>query len=793
MEDLNELKEKLKRDPHDPHGLIGIGRYYLKHGQYRLAQQQFSQALTLSPRLFPQIILDYENVISSDFTKIGPRLSLAGFHIFQGDLDSAILEFEEALDVNPRDVESYNVLGRIFVKLGRIDDAIALLEKSFQAGVSDLGLSEILAGAYLEKGRLPEAIKLYEDVLTHKPGDKHTLRLLGDMYTKIEDYNVAAKRYEAMFSDDPEVAREVIQRLEGLQKKVEGNVFVRELLADIYMRSLNPGGAVGMLKQILLLEPSKIEEVILKYKELLKNYPDHPQAVMGLADALRRHGSFSESAESYYRLASTQPEHLDAAITGYQEILEFCPEQVLARNFLAEAYLYKKMVKEALQEYEKMLRFDATAAEAVIKKCREISKAQPQLLQARLVMGRAFLAKGETQQAIAEAEEIIAISNKYTPAYLLLGEAHFLLQHCRRALEYLKEALRLEPYNQQIQEQYAQAKRRELDLDMEQIKGRLGKDEWKLSLHLDLAKLYLEKGLHEESIRELQLAQKDQSRAPFACNLLGCIYRSEGRYDLAAAQFNRALELAPSELADFTRSVRFNLGSALEAQGSVNKALTIYESILQENIDFGNLKTRVKYLKETSLNSMRNKNLLAVVAKFDNRNIVALWGREAKVARNGRKENVNVSFGQKYNNSGFEYFIKGMDKAALEEFTLAVQLDANFSAAVNNLAISLMRQGRYHEAKQHFLQAVQLTPNSVVLRNNLGVVNILLGQLDQAREGLEKARELDPTLSAVCLNLGDICYFKGEIEQAIKLYQQVGGFDPLADLAETRLKFKVPS
>ena len=101
-----------------------------------------------------------------------------------------------------------------------IDDAIALLERSIGAGVRDVNLTETLAAAYLEKGRTSEAIRFYEEILAQKPGDKQTLRILGELYTRIEDYNRAAKHYAAMFSDDPEVVREVIQRLEELLKRV---------------------------------------------------------------------------------------------------------------------------------------------------------------------------------------------------------------------------------------------------------------------------------------------------------------------------------------------------------------------------------------------------------------------------------------------------------------------------------------------------------------------------------------------------------------------------------------------
>ncbi|MFC1568553.1 tetratricopeptide repeat protein, partial [Candidatus Margulisiibacteriota bacterium] len=511
----------LRKDPDDPAALREVGRYYLKEGHFKLAKNHFSHAASVSPRLFPDIILDYELAISLAPDKTGPRLSLAGFQIAKGDVEAALLELEESLEINPKNVEAYNVLGKIFVRQGRIDEVIALLERSFEVGIKDANLTETLANAYLEKGRIKDAVRFYNEILNFRPGDKRTLRILGELYTRLEEYKQAALSYQAMFSDDPEVSREVIQRLEELLKKQEGDVFIREILADVYVRSLKPEAAVSRLLEVVRLDAMKLADVVNKLKDILKSYPGHPQATLALAEALRRQGSFSEAIENYYKLAKTQPEFLEDAMRGYREVLEYCPEQVLARNYLAEAFLYKNQVKEALAEFEAMLEFDPSSAESIIRKCREIIKSQPQLLLARLVLGRAYLASGDVQRAAVEAEGIVTVDKKYTAAYLLLGEAYFRMKLCRKAVEIMRTAFAQDPFNQRIQEKFREIREKEIDLEIEKIKEHVTEDPWRIALHLDLAKLYIQKGMRDEAVRELQLAHKDQARSPFAANLLG--------------------------------------------------------------------------------------------------------------------------------------------------------------------------------------------------------------------------------------------------------------------------------
>ncbi|MFA6418236.1 MAG: tetratricopeptide repeat protein [Candidatus Margulisiibacteriota bacterium] len=772
----------------DPIELKALGKKELDEGAYKKSQSFYAQASLLSPHVFPYILLDYERRIDGDRQLVGPRMALAGFLLSTGHLDAALLELEEVLITDPRNIEAYNALGRLYIRLERIDDAIDLLERSIKEGVRDVILTEILAGAYLEKGRLGEAIKFYEEILTHRPTDKQTLRILGELHARIENYKQAARYYQLMFSDDPEVVREVVQRLEGLLQKVEASIEIREILSDVYMRTIKPEAAVEKLKEILRLEPAKQDEIIARLRTVLKSYPSLPSAVMALAEALRSKGDLSEAVEQYNELGKAHPEMVGQVISGYHGIIESCPEQILARTYLLDILLSQNRTEEALVELGKMVEMDPSQAEMVVRRCREILRAQPQLLPAHVVLGKACLAKGDFQRAALSAEGVINSDKKFIPAYLLLGEAYANLNLQRKSVETFRTALTMDPYNLDVHDKYRAAKEKQLEQEIVGLKERLQEDSWKLSQHLDLAKAYLEKGERNDAIRQLQLAQKDQLRAPLAFLMLGGIYRSLGRFDLAADNFQRALQSANQEQA---KIIRFHLGTTYECAGEPRKAMEIFEEIMQEDLDFADLQKRVRRLQGISLQSMRNQPLRAVITDYGKNEITAVWGREQKAPGRANEE-VSISFGHEHNQSGVEYFMKGMYQAAEEEFLLAVQLDRRFAAAANNLGVALMKQGKQEEARLRINDAVHIDPASPVFHNNLGVVNYLLGRLEFAVIALERSYALDPETPAIFINLGDACYLKKEAQKAIDLYRMVGSFDPLADLVRQRLLYKIP-
>lgn len=777
---LEELKTKLAENPKDADSLRQIGWLYLNNYYFKKAQEEYSLAANFNPRLISEIQIDHERLISQEPENIEARMSLISFLLNVEDINAAMLELEELLEIDTMNIKAYNLLGRIYIFQNKIDAAVSLLEKALEFGIKEIGISQMLASVYLEKGRLGDAIRFYEELLAHTPADKNTLRTLAELHIRTDNFDLAAQRLGQLFKSDPESGGEVLRKLEALLMNNETNTVVREVLSEVYMKSLKPDRSAQTLKEILLLDRSKIDFVIEKTKVILKNYPHHPQALLTLASIQVEKNNFSEAIENLKDLIKNHPDFKDQAISGCREIIGKYPDQYLAHQFLAESLLSSREFSKAIPELKKILSLHEESSDWALLKCKNIIKQEPLLHE---ITGQAYLEKDNTDKATAEAEALLAHNKDYAPGHILMGKIYMKKNLTRKARGSFQNAIRLAPFDKQIHQICREAEIKELGLEEESLKKRMSDDEWKTSLHLDLAKVYIKMDRRNDAIKELQLASRDQQKAAYVHNAMAELYIEEGRFNMAQSVLKKIFDDPNTE-----KQTRFKIALCYEAQGNIKKAIKTLEEILSSDLEYPGLEEKIKSLKNASLNCLQKKMLSIVLFNPETKKTYALWGRESKGA--GKKQNITASFGQSHNNAGFDYYIKGMLKAALEEFDLASKIDPAFTAAVNNLGVTYIAHDRINEAVQKFKEALRIDPASSILLNNLGAAYFLEGDYPQAEKYLALACKNNPELAASAINLADVAYRQGSVQKAIVSYQSVKKQDILYSLAQKRLSCK---
>ncbi len=784
------IKKALKKDPRDPLAHRDLGGYLLLKGSYREAAKEFKLASSFAPRMFSDAVNAFELAIQKDLENIDIRLGLVEYYLSVGELEDAVMELEELVEIAPETAVIYNLLGKIYLKLGRIDGAIELLEKAMKAGKGEDSLLEALASAYIERERYTEAISLYEQLIENKPGSVQAARTLTELYERIKAPGKAAALILKMAGEDPETIAEACEKLEAIVKQWPKDPGVRLVLAEVYFRSLKPEEGSSQVSLALEADPTCNEVSISLLKKSLPSYPENRSIMLQLAKCLVSKGSFSEAAELYNRLFKADPLLADTCIDGHLSIVKAYPDQAISHRSLAEIYLFKEQTEKALEEYAAVARLDPAETDEIEKKCRDLLRQDPKMTKALIVLSQSFLSGGECRKAIAMAEEYLQKGKPLADAYLILGQAYHKLNIYNRAGESFRSALKLAPYDRSIQERYRASSEKETDIEISSVKAKVEQDSWRVALNIDLAKVLLKKRNFEAAIRHLQNSLKDTTRAHLAHKLMGQAFKEQGFFEMAKVQFEKALEAKAPDSEGSVNEARALLGSCYEAMGDVQRALACYEAVLACDIGLGDISKRVELMGQANPASVRNKAAALVFALDDLEKPIALWARDLRRSRLSDDEDLtSMSFGQDQNNKGFDRLLKGHLKAAEEEFLLASQLDAGLYPALNNLAAINIMSKELDSALPRLFEVSSQDAGSPAYRNNLGVCYLLKGDLSSAEKEFKAALKNDKEFGPAILNLGDLEMKRNKIKEALTYYKKIGRFDPLFETASRRLQY----
>lgn len=112
------------------------------------------------------------------------------------------------------------------------------------------------------------------------------------------------------------------------------------------------------------------------------------------------------------------------------------------------------------------------------------------------------------------------------------------------------------------------------------------------SYRYELGELYLEDGKVDGAIKELQLAQRAPKVRVGSLVLLGKAYLKKGFHDLAAEQLNTAKSEIPG-MTDQKKDVLYQLGTAYEQQGDMDKAMVEFKALYGADISYRDVSQKI--------------------------------------------------------------------------------------------------------------------------------------------------------------------------------------------------------
>lgn len=257
----------------------------------------------------------------------------------------------------------------------------------------------------------------------------------------------------------------------------------------------------------------------------------------------------------------------------------------------------------------------------------------------------------------------------------------------------------------------------------------------------------------------------------------GYAYWQKGSYDLAIADFTKAIELKPDyELAYGNRANLYaKKGNFDLALADLNKVIQLTPGNAVAYNDRGFIHRR-----------MGNKEL--ALADFDK--AIQLYGESPKAylvyfnrgllrctqgcsdlafADYNMSIQLNPNFAEAYVERGSVYDIKHRFELAIADYNKAIQLKADIPAAYNGRGWVYHQQRRLDLAIADYTTAIRLDPNYATAYCNRGVAYAAIGEYDLAIADDTKALDLDPNLNDEIYRSRALAYFyKNDNENAYR-------------------------
>lgn len=497
-----------------------------------------------------------------------------------GRLDAAIAEYARLVEDQPKDWNTANALGDLYMRAGQSDKAVPLYSR--------------VAGHLLAEGFYPKAAALFKKILKITPDDEAAQLRLAEIAARqglmadARAYYAAVERQRRQ-AGDAAGADEIVVRLGDLDPD---DLDARLSAARAAARGGQAAEAAAQYGQLYddLLDAGREEEAA--------------SCVERAAEGFAAAGDFARAAALLRQFAVRVPGRVPTLLKLVEVCVDGNLEEMMfdAQAQLAEAYLASGSGAEA-----------RVIAEDLVAR----APGDPAAVD-RLRRALAALDVAHAGDAVAEYTSITVEPDESAPGSAVPDE-EILLDLEPAALPEAVPA----PQAPAAPAEPGRPAAVEIDLtgllgglegqvpapepparpvrDLEDVFAGLRADverdeaEDASGDHFDLARTYLDMGMPQEAIGALEMAARSPRYRFAAACLLAEVHRDEGDVRAAIEWCERAAEV-PAPQPEQGRSLLYDLGDLLEAVGETARALAVFLELAADAPDYRDVRARVTRL-----------------------------------------------------------------------------------------------------------------------------------------------------------------------------------------------------
>ncbi len=566
------------------------------------------------------------------FTEVGQHL------LAQGSCDNALDAFGKALEIYPADHTSLKGLLAAHIAHGTAGEAAEVIERACEANPDDVPLLSLSVSAFVAADDAARADQILAELVTKEPSeylryvDVARLYLSGNqveeailVIAKIAERMLAAREEnlflelvnETLACDSSNVqALRLLARGHWWQRDVEKVKAALERLAETAQAAGLQDDERYALTQLTRLAPEQNEHV-----ERLAQLGGALES--GTEDTLSEFenaAAQAEDASDHFTFEQTVATPVgesefewNALSTEAEEWAETTDTEAVEHDFTFEAVVAEELPLSPAEQFANSAADEKSRRAAV--RTQELESVDFYIAQGYLdiahdtlnlleqqfgahpdidVRRRKLSGNATTSEISADEPRTVVDGHIFrdaepnappmlgTPEHVITSDHHFPMPASQV----------IDPGLAEIFEEYRLSAEAETD---SAVNG-------DYETHYNLGLAYKEMDLFEEALEEFQIAAglvvpgDGSGRYLQCCNLLGHCFMQKGVPQLAVKWFNKGLN-APDASEDERQALRYELGSAYEQSGDLNRAIDLFTEVYGINVSYRGVNERLRTLQ----------------------------------------------------------------------------------------------------------------------------------------------------------------------------------------------------
>lgn len=657
----------------------------------------------------------------------------------EGEYPHAIIEYRNAVGVDPRFGEARKRLAEAYARIG---DARLAFEQYVRAAdlLPDDVQLQLTAGAYLLAARKPaDALDRADKALKHDPGNVQAHLLRGNALGGLSSFDEALKAIEEAIRLDPKRGASftelgLVEAARGRKAEAEAAftkaVELAPKSAETYLALGNFYWSLGQAPETekafrgaLEVDPKNVvaNRALAAFSIATGKYRDAEPYLLRLAESGGPAAVFSLT--DYY-MVSGRAKDAVARLEADSKALKDNPDfgQRLARAYAAagDRTRAKTLVEQVLARDSglvdaQLLRSELLLSEGhrdeAFEAVRATAASNPESAEAQFVLARAYATRGDAAAAEAAYREVLRINPRAAAARVEIARLQLVAGNHDASLRIAEEVTREQPTNPD-------------------------------------ARLQLLRSLIAS--RDLQRAERELTGLLAAYPSVGVIHVQAG-----------VLALLKNDMAGARAS--FERAEAIDSKSTDLLAGWIALDLKTNNAE------RATARIEQRLKEGPTSGLLILAAR------TYLAAKDPPAAERALRQAIDLDPSQlpPYEMLGQLYLSQKRLNEARTEFEALAKRQAKPVAALTMSGMLLMAQGQTELARKKFEDVLALDPRAVIASNNLAWMYAEAGSdLDRALGLAQTASSQAPEQPEVIDTLGWVYYKKNLPELAIPLFER---------------------